>query len=91
MNNAVLLDEVWKLASPEYAACRESLPVARAVVTHWALFEVIVTAPQLAIVVLPLTKFTVPVAPGLTVAVNVTEEPYEDEEGLGLRLVVDND
>ena len=66
---------------PEYAATSESLPTGSAVVTHWALLEVMVTEPHVPIVAPPLSKLTVPVAPEVTVAVSVTDVPKVDDAG----------
>jgi hypothetical protein len=85
----MVLEEVMKLVSPEYSACSESLPVGNAVVTHWALADTRATAPHVPIVAPPLSKFTVPVAPGERVALRVTDPPNVEDEGLGLKLVAE--
>jgi hypothetical protein len=44
-------------------------------VTHWALADTTATLPQVPMVVPALSKFTVPVAPAVTVAVRMTDAP----------------
>ena len=61
-----------KLLSPAYTAVMLWLPAVRAAVLNVAVVPLIVPVPS---VVLPSLNVTVPVAPLVTVAVNVTEPP----------------
>jgi hypothetical protein len=80
----VELDEEAYVELPEYCALSVLVPTGSAVVTHWALLDEIVTAPQVPIVVAPASKLTVPVAPEVTAAVSVTDPPTVEEVGFAL-------